>query len=296
MHNRSRHGLLFPFFLKNGNVHAAQRVRSSLQTECQSWGSLGLSGIRLAMEACRGTCCAWYPLRASSDILSESSIKLPGQHAKTKLELKVFLDSIVLSCESHLLSVQEHFELQIVEAAPIEAFAGFFDVQFKGSPQNPASFEVLLSTAPDPDCGTHWGQQVFHLYPSINAQPGDRISGDINISRKKENHRLMQVGNLWEALSHYVCIAVSSFAIHTCVVTEGMGQKGLASGRSLDREARLGPAPCWIGLCQVSNADRGYHMAMQNAVELAWQCGAILLLECHLAACRLDLEHGCIAQ
>lgn len=92
--------------------------------------------------------------------------------------------------------MQEHFELQIVEAAPIEAFAGFFDVQFKGSQQNPASFEVLLSTAPDPDCGTHWGQQVFHLYPPINAQPGDRISGDIHISRKKENHRLMQVCSL----------------------------------------------------------------------------------------------------
>ena len=92
--------------------------------------------------------------------------------------------------------MQEHFELQIVEAAPIEAFAGFFDVQFKGSPENPASFEVLLSTAPDPDCGTHWGQQVFHLYPPIQAQPGDRISGDINISRKKENHRLMQVRSL----------------------------------------------------------------------------------------------------
>ena len=106
------------------------------------------------------------------------------------------------TCLTSSLTVQEHFELQIVEAAPIEAFAGFFDVQFKGSPANPASFEVLLSTAPDPDCGTHWGQQVFHLYPPIQAQPGDRISGDINISRKKENHRLMQVRSLSPTLSN----------------------------------------------------------------------------------------------
>ncbi|KAK9868859.1 hypothetical protein WJX84_000589 [Apatococcus fuscideae] len=102
-------------------------------------------------------------------------------------------DLLTVTPQEIIDSFKEHFELQIIEAAPIEAFAGFFDVQFKGSPENPASFEVLLSTAPDPQCSTHWGQQVFHLYPPINAQPGDRISGDINISRKKENHRLMQV-------------------------------------------------------------------------------------------------------
>ena len=102
--------------------------------------------------------------------------------------------------------------MQILESGPIEAFAGFFDVQFKGSPENPASFEVLLSTAPDPQGSTHWGQQVFQLYPYIHAQPGDRISGDIHIARKKENHRLMQVCHLaaWPLLPSNVAHSSSN--------------------------------------------------------------------------------------
>ena len=35
-----------------------------------------------------------------------------------------------------------------------------FGPQFKGSPQNPVTTEVTLTTAPDPTGATHWGQQV----------------------------------------------------------------------------------------------------------------------------------------
>lgn len=42
----------------------------------------------------------------------------------------------------------------------MDAFCGWFDTQFKGSPQNPATTEITLTTAPDPTGATHWGQQV----------------------------------------------------------------------------------------------------------------------------------------
>lgn len=117
--------------------------------------------------------------------------------------------------------MQASFSMDVFEAAPIDGFCGFFDVQFRGSEQNPADCEVLLSTAPDPTGSTHWGQQSLMLHPSITCAPGgrqpsvrpsfalprtgfqaseddlnlpgDRIAGDITIVRRKDNHRLMEV-------------------------------------------------------------------------------------------------------
>jgi type I protein arginine methyltransferase len=56
--------------------------------------------------------------------------------------------------------MQAAFRLRILDGGPVDAFVGFFDVQFRGSPENPAQMEVLLSTAPDATGATHWGQQV----------------------------------------------------------------------------------------------------------------------------------------
>jgi hypothetical protein len=56
--------------------------------------------------------------------------------------------------------MQASFRLRILDGGPVDAFVGFFDVQFRGSPENPAQMEVLLSTAPDATGATHWGQQV----------------------------------------------------------------------------------------------------------------------------------------
>ena len=55
--------------------------------------------------------------------------------------------------------------------------------------------QVSLSTAPDPTGATHWGQQTFCLHPPIDCAPGDAVKGSIRVTRKKENHRLMQVGD-----------------------------------------------------------------------------------------------------
>ena len=63
----------------------------------------------------------------------------------------------------------------------------------QGSPEQPASYPTLLSTAPDPTGATHWGQQSFTVHPPIDCMPGDSIQCTIHIVRKKENHRLMEV-------------------------------------------------------------------------------------------------------
>ena len=45
------------------------------------------------------------------------------------------------------LSAQEKLRLDVLDGGPVEGLVGFFDVQFKGSPQNPADFPVAaLST------------------------------------------------------------------------------------------------------------------------------------------------------
>ena len=40
------------------------------------------------------------------------------------------------------LPVQEKLRLDVLDGGPVEGLVGFFDVQFKGSPQNPADFPV----------------------------------------------------------------------------------------------------------------------------------------------------------
>lgn len=63
--------------------------------------------------------------------------------------------------------------MDIFENGPAEAFCGYFDVSFKGSQENPADHDILLSTAPDPTGATHWGQQNFFLHPPISCAQGN---------------------------------------------------------------------------------------------------------------------------
>jgi protein arginine N-methyltransferase 1 len=69
--------------------------------------------------------------------------------------------------------LQAKFSMDVFENGPVEGFCGFFDVQFRGSEQNPADHDILLSTAPDPTGSTHWGQQSFVLHPPIACMAGD---------------------------------------------------------------------------------------------------------------------------
>jgi protein arginine N-methyltransferase 1 len=81
---------------------------------------------------------------------------------------------------------------QRTEPIRLSGFAGWFEVDFLGSKQNPAPNKVTLSTAPHIGY-THWGQQCFFLHPSIATLDADRVEGYINIVRRKEYQRLMNV-------------------------------------------------------------------------------------------------------
>ncbi|GFS37441.1 protein arginine methyltransferase 10 [Actinidia rufa] len=72
-------------------------------------------------------------------------------------------------------------------------FAGWFDVHFRGSEENPAQQEIELTTAPSEDYSTHWGQQMFLLHPPISVSKGDDLNINFSMDRSKENHRLMEV-------------------------------------------------------------------------------------------------------
>ncbi|CAM0912722.1 unnamed protein product [Alopecurus aequalis] len=85
-----------------------------------------------------------------------------------------------------------------LDRARVAALAGWFDVHFRGSKQNPAAEEVELNTAPDENGGTHWGQQVFLLTPSLRVNAGDNLNVSFSMVRSKENHRLMDMEFTYE--------------------------------------------------------------------------------------------------
>ncbi|KAM0944871.1 putative methyltransferase [Dioscorea sansibarensis] len=86
------------------------------------------------------------------------------------------------------------FSLRInLDRTRLSGFAGWFDVHFRGSLQNPAKNEVELTTAPSEDNLTHWGQQTFLLHPPLRVNEGDKLAISFSMVRSKHNHRLMDV-------------------------------------------------------------------------------------------------------
>lgn len=79
------------------------------------------------------------------------------------------------------------------ESTRLCGFSGWFDVHFRGSREDPAQQEIELTTAPSTYNGTHWGQQVFLLRPSVRVIEGDDLNVSFSMTRSKENHRLMEV-------------------------------------------------------------------------------------------------------
>lgn len=59
-------------------------------------------------------------------------------------------DLLMLTLEELKADLQASFKLRLLQPGPVEALAGYFDVQFRGSPENPADSPVTLTTAPDP--------------------------------------------------------------------------------------------------------------------------------------------------
>ncbi|THU52453.1 hypothetical protein C4D60_Mb10t04140 [Musa balbisiana] len=95
--------------------------------------------------------------------------------------------------------VNSTFSLPInIDRTRLSALAGWFDVHFRGSKQNPATCEIELTTAPSVENSTHWGQQLFLLHPALRVNEGDELLISFLMCRSKENHRLMNVDLTYE--------------------------------------------------------------------------------------------------
>ncbi|KDO33489.1 hypothetical protein SPRG_02297 [Saprolegnia parasitica CBS 223.65] len=89
-------------------------------------------------------------------------------------------------------SVFSEFSFTIGSTTRFGAIGGWFDVDFKGSKENPAHTPVTLTTSPFVE-PTHWGQQAFALCPPTQVCAGDVIRGTIAVVRRNDNQRLMNV-------------------------------------------------------------------------------------------------------
>lgn len=97
-------------------------------------------------------------------------------------------------CELLQADLVAEASLPVVDGGgPVDAFCGWFDVTFQGSPEHLADDPVKLSTGPDATGPTHWGQQVFMMHPSVDCAAGDNLQVKVHVSRQKENHRLLEL-------------------------------------------------------------------------------------------------------
>ena len=74
------------------------------------------------------------------------------------------------------------------DASSIEALCVWFDVFFDHE-----CSRLLLSTAPDADGATHWGQQVLFCYPAVDVGSDDELVGRVRIARQPHQCRLLQM-------------------------------------------------------------------------------------------------------
>jgi len=121
----------------------------------------------------------WTDIHPSQVLGTASCFKRYDLHTVTLDELKGVLKA--------------PFSMQVVTRGPVDALCGYFDVTFSGSAANPTDNNVILTTMPDQTGATHWGQQTFVMYPTLECAPGDTIKGDIVVTRRNDNQRLLKV-------------------------------------------------------------------------------------------------------
>jgi len=99
----------------------------------------------------------------------------------------------ILTCTlDNVKSVEAEFRMKVTSQTKLCGFAGWFDVVFRGSPQNPTPSVITLSTSPFIGY-THWGQQCFLLHPPHRVKKDDVIEGNIKVVRRKDNQRLLNI-------------------------------------------------------------------------------------------------------
>lgn len=75
----------------------------------------------------------------------------------------------------------------------VNGILSWFTTDFRGSPANPAESPVTLTTAPTAEGATHWGQQCFHIVPSIPVATDDTLACQWQITRQARNKRLLNM-------------------------------------------------------------------------------------------------------
>ena len=89
--------------------------------------------------------------------------------------------------------VQAPLRMDVLDGGPVEGFVGFFDVQFRGSPENPADFAVR---APAPHMQNACPPSMvipFHLVREQHAMLVDHRSHDDRVLSKELQSLLMAV-------------------------------------------------------------------------------------------------------
>lgn len=154
--------------------------RSFVETTKSSWGvdmSVLGNAFRKEQEQYSLHTSAWAELTPADLIGDETEIASWDLKSCTLEDIK---------------GVSAPFTLTISTMSRFGGFAGWFDVDFKGCAENPAQREVTLTTSPFVQ-PTHWGQQVFPLYPLRQVCDGDVVEGSIAVVRRTDNQRLMNV-------------------------------------------------------------------------------------------------------
>eukprot|EP00850_Spirogloea_muscicola_P016624 SM000136S00170 [mRNA] locus=s136:128958:131797:- [translate_table: standard] len=121
----------------------------------------------------------------------------PEQIIGTPAVLKEFDCHKVTLADIERVSAEFSLPLSL-QHSTLSGFAGWFDVHFRGSQENPAGEVVELSTAPSANETTHWGQQAFVLHPPVQVKGAATVSGLMDIARSKSNHRLMDVKVMYQ--------------------------------------------------------------------------------------------------
>jgi protein arginine N-methyltransferase 1 len=171
---------------------AAQRS-ADFQTSMHGWGDF-IADMR-EMYGVEMDCLSDDYRKEQKEYYSQTSAWTdihPSQMVGPPALIKAY-DLKTVTLEELKAPLNANFTMSVTERGSVDAYCGFFDTEFKGSVENPADFPITLSTAPDPTGATHWGQQSFFLQPSLQVSAGDKIVCELEMRRRKENHRLLEV-------------------------------------------------------------------------------------------------------
>ncbi|GMG98929.1 hypothetical protein Nepgr_000769 [Nepenthes gracilis] len=160
---------------------------------------------------------AMLPLAKQCAFEEPSVETISGENVMTWPHVVKHVDCYTVTM-NELESVITKFKFKSMMRAPLNGFAFWFDVEFRGpvkfhtskdaSSSHSEIFEngsvdssekrgnpnelLVLSTAPE-DPLTHWQQTLIYLYEPIEVEQDQIIEGLATLSQSKENHRFLNI-------------------------------------------------------------------------------------------------------